>query len=297
MAGIKQIQRRLKAVNNIGRVTRTMEMISTARYKAYHNKRKAAVEYHNALAQIGYLLATSPKPIDHPLLKENKSGRNAIFAVGSTRGLCGSYNDQIYRVIDANIKNAALLGKELDIYATESRLIHTLNYHRIKLQKKYGNTDEVLASGQLNEIANYFIEQYMAGLIDRFGIVYTRYYSPSSQRPETLTILPLTELIGDLTIRSTVIWPWKYSFEDFYLSPSASEIIKGLARIIMHSSIETCLIDAALSEHLARMIAMRNATENAEDMTKELTNEYNHARQSQITSELLDIVSGTGASQ
>ncbi len=297
MAGIKQIQGRLKAVNNIGRVTRTMEMISTAKYKAYHNKRKAAVEYHNALAQIGYLLATSPKPIDHPLLKENKSGKMAILVVGSTRGLCGSYNEQIYRIIDANIRNASRLGKELDIYAAESRLINRLNYNNIKIQKKYGNTDEVLSSGQLDEIANYFVEQYMAGLIDRFSVVYMRYYSASSQKPETLSILPLTELIGDLTIRSTIIWPWKYTFEDFYLSPSASEIIKSLARIIMRASLETCLMDAALSEHLARMIAMRNATENAEDMMKELTNEYNHARQYQITSELLDIISGTGALQ
>jgi F-type H+-transporting ATPase subunit gamma len=271
-----------------------MEMISTAKYKAYHNKRKASVEYHDALARIGYLLTTSQKPIDHPLLKENNSGRTAILVVGSTRGLCGSYNDLIHRIVDANIKTASLFGKELDIYATSSRLINTLNYHHIKLQKTYRNTDEILASDQLDEIANYFIEQYMTGLIDRFGIVYMRYYSASSQRPETLSILPLTELIGDLALRSTIIWPWKYTFEDFYLSPSASEIIKSLARIIMRSSIETCLMDAAISEHLARMIAMRNATENADDMTKELTNEYNRARQSQITGELLDIVSGTG---
>ena len=297
MAGTRQISQRRKAVSNIGRVTRTMEMISTAKYKAYHNKRKAAVEYHNALAQIGYLIATAPKPIDHPLLKENSSGRIAILAVGSTRGLCGSYNDQIYRIVDANIRAALDVGKKLDIYATSSRLTNTLNYHHIKLQKTYRNTDEILASDQLDEIANYFIEQYMTASIDRFGIVYMRYYSASSQRPETLSILPLTELIGDLALRSTIIWPWKYTFEDFYLSPSASEIIKSLARIIIRSSIETCLMDAAISEHLARMIAMRNATENAEDMMKELTNEYNRARQNQITSELLDIVSGTGASQ
>jgi F-type H+-transporting ATPase subunit gamma len=297
MAGMRQTLRRCKAVDNIRRVTQTMEMLSTAKYKTYHNKRNAVVEYHNALAQIGYLLATSQKPIDHPLLKENSSGRTAILTVGSTRGLCGPYNDQIYRIVNANIQIASLLGKELDIYATDGRLIHTLNYHHIKPQKIYRNTDEILASDQLDEITNYFIEQYVARNIDRFGIVYMRYYSASSQKPETLSILPLTELIDDLTIRSTIIWPWKYTFEDFYLSPSASEIIKRLARIIMRSSIETCLTDAALSEHLARMIAMRNATENAEDMIKELTNEYNRARQGQITGELLDIVSGTGALQ
>lgn len=295
MASTKQIRQRLKAVNNISRVTRTMEMISTVKYKSYHNKRKAAVEYHNALAQISFLLATSPKPIEHPLLKENNSGKNAILAIGSTRGLCGSYNEQVYRIVDANLKNAFAEGKTLDIYATESRLIHILNHHHIELKKKYPNTDEILALGQLDEIANYFIEQYINGVIDRFGIVYMRYYSPSRQKPETLGILPFMELIDDLTIRSTVIWPWDYSFEDFFLSPPASELIKSIAMIIMRASIETCFMDAALSEHLARMIAMRNATENAEDMIKELTNEYNRARQYQITNELLDIISGTGA--
>jgi len=297
MAGTRQIQQRCKAVNNIRRVTRTMEMISTAKYKAYHNKRNAVVEYHNALAQIGYLLVTPQKPLDHPLLKKNTSNRTALLAVGSTRGLCGTYNDYIYQLVKANIQTASRLGKKPDIYATDGRLTGILNYHHIKLQKIYRNTDEILATGQLDEITNDFIEQYMAGFIDNFGVVYMRYYSPSSQRPETLTILPLTELIGNLTTRSTVIWPWELSFEDFYLSPPASEIIKSLAWIIVRSSIEACLTDAAISEHLARMITMKNATENAEDMIKELTNDYNRARQSQITGELLDIISGTGALQ
>ncbi len=297
MAGTRQILQRCKAVDNIKRITRTMEMISTAKYKTYSNKRASVVEYHDALARIGYLLVTSPKPIDHPLLKENNSGRNAILAIGSTRGLCGAYNHYIYRIVDAHVQTASRLGKQLDIYATESRLLNTLHYHHINPQKLYGNTEEILASDQLDEIANNFIDQYMAGNIDRFGVVYMRYYSASSQKPETLTILPLTELIDDLATRSKAIWPWKLTFEDFYLSPPASDVIKSLARIIFHSSIEACLIDAALSEHLARMIAMRNATENAEDMIKELNNEYNRARQSQITSELLDIVSGTGVLQ
>jgi len=294
MAGTRQILQRCKAVNNIRRVTRTMEMISTAKYRAYHNKRNAVVEYHDALAQIGYLLVTPQEPLEHPLLKENTSNHFAVLVVGSSRGLCGAYNNYIYQLVEANIQTTSRLDKKPDICATDSRLMNMLNYHHIKLQKIYRNVDEILATGQLDEITNDFIEQYMAGHIDRFGVVYMRYYSASSQRPETLTILPLTELIDDLTTRSKVIWPWEHTFEDFYLSPSASEIIESLARIIVRSSIEACLVDAALSEHLARMIAMRNATENAEDMIKELTNEYNRARQSQITGELLDIVSGAG---
>jgi F-type H+-transporting ATPase subunit gamma len=104
--------------------------------------------------------------------------------------------------------------------------------------------------------------------------------------------MPLTELIDDLTTRATIIWPWKLSVEDFYFSPSVTEIIENLARMIIQSSIQSCFMDAILSEHVARMVAMKNATENADEMIDDLTTEYNRARQGQITRELLDIISG-----
>jgi F-type H+-transporting ATPase subunit gamma len=297
MAGLRQILHRRKAVNNVRRITRTMEMISTARYKVYSNKRTAVVEYHNALAQVGYLLVTPQKPIEHPLLKENNSNHSAILALGSSRGLCGAYNNYVSNLVDAHIKTAVQLGKSLDIYATRSRLLSLLNYHRITPKKIYPDIDKSLDTTQIDEIADEFIDQYTAGHINHFSIVYTRYYSASRQQVQTLTILPLTELIDNLTTRATVIWPWKLSFEDFYLSPSAFEIANAFARTIVRSSIKACFTDAALSEHLARMIAMRNATDNADDMIKQLTNDYNRARQTQITGELLDIISGTGALQ
>jgi len=295
MAGIRQILGRLRAVENIGRMTRTMEMISTAKYRAYHNRRTAIVEYHDALARAGYLLVTPQVPIEHPLLKENSSGRSAILAIGSNKGFCGAYNDYIYRLVEVHINTARETGRKLDIYAPDRRLISTLSYHGIVPTKIYHNVDEIPSNIQIDEIANNFIEQYMNSSLDYFGVVYMRYYSASSQHAQTLTILPLTELIDDLTTRATVIWPWELSFEDFYLSPSGDEVIEGLARTMVRSSIETCFMEAALSEHLARMVAMRNATDNAEEMIKELSTEYNRARQTQITGELLDIIGGAEA--
>jgi F-type H+-transporting ATPase subunit gamma len=94
-----------------------------------------------------------------------------------------------------------------------------------------------------------------------------------------------------------VIWPWDLTFEDFYMSPSAESIFGGLARMMVRTSLRRCFVEAALSEHLARVVAMRNATENADEMIKELTAEYNRARQGQITGELLDIIGGVGASK
>jgi len=297
MPGIRQILHRLRAVENIGRMTRTMEMISTAKYKAYHNRCTAIVEYHDALARAGYLLVTPQVPIEHPLLKENSSGRSAILAIGSTRGFCGAYNDYICRLVEVHINAASQTGKKLDIYAPARRLIATLGHRGIVPTKIYHNVDEIPSNIQIDEITGDFIEQYMNGSLDHFGVVYMRYYSATSQHAQTLTILPLTELIDDLTTRATVIWPWELSFEDFYLSPSGDRVIEELARMIIRSSFERCFMEAALSEHIARMLAMRNATDNAREMIKELTNEYNRARQGQITGELLDIIGGSEASQ
>lgn len=294
MAATRQILQRLRAVENICRMTRTMEMISTAKYRTYHDRRTAIVDYHDALARAGYLLVTPQVPIDHPLLKENSSRRSAILAIGSTKGLCGAYNDYICRLVQTHLYAAKETGRKLDIYAPARKLLGTLSHYNISPTKVYSETlEEIPSDTQLGQIANDFLRQYMDGSLDYFGIVYMRYYSASSQHAQTLTILPLTELIDDLTTRATVIWPWELSFEDFYLSPSPDEVIEHLAEMLVRSSIQTCFMDAAISEHLARMTAMRNATDNAEDMIKKLTAEYNRQRQTQITTELLDIIGGS----
>lgn len=294
MAGTRQILQRRKAVENIRRITRTMEMISTARYKSYFNKRIAVVDYHDALARMGYLLITSQKPIDHPLLKENKSGRWIILALGSNRGLCGQYNDAVYRMVEVHVKKAKELNKNLEVYTTESRLLGMLEYHHIKPAKVYTGFEELPSDELIELMANDFVKKYMGGTIDYFGVVYMRFSSITSQQVQTLNILPVAELVDDLVTRAKVIWPWELSFENFYLSPSAEEVIEGLTTMMVQYSIKRCFMDAALSEHVARMVAMRNATDNADEMIKDLNSQYNRARQAGITNELLDIIGGTG---
>jgi F-type H+-transporting ATPase subunit gamma len=294
MASIRQIFLRRKAIDSIRRMTRTLEMISSARYKAYSNRWALTADYRDALARIAYLIATSEKPLDHPLLKENTSGRTAILAIGSRKGLCGSYNAEVYRLVEVHVQQAKLREQQLDIYVSRSRLEGVMAHHGLTPTKVYTDIDEIPTDLQIRAIADDFIGQYMAGTLDYLGIVYMRFYSASSQQAQTLTIMPLLDLVDDLTTRSQAIWPWNLTFEDFLMSPSADQIIEGLARMLVHYSIQSCFVDAALSEHLARMIAMRNATDNAEDMITQLTTDYNRARQTQITSELLDIVSGMG---
>lgn len=294
MIGIRQILQRRKAVSNICRLTRTMQIVSTAAFKSYYKKWTAVAEYHHALAQAGYLLVTSEIPLEHPLLKENSSGQASVLVIGSKAGLCGSYNADVYEHLVGHIEMAKLAGKNLSVYVPNGRLVGLLNARGVPLAKTYSGLGEVPSDAQIHDIAVHFTEQYMAGQLDYFGVVYMAFSSPGHQQAQTMTIMPLTELIDHLTTRARAIWPWDFVFEDFMMAPSAEEIIAGLATMIMHTTIKACFLEAALSEHVARMMAMRNATKNAEDMIRDLTAEYNRARQTNITSELLDIISGIG---
>ena len=295
MASTRQIFQRRKAVTSLSRVTRTLEMISTSRYRQYSNRRASIEDYHDALATAAVLLSTARVPIEHPLLQDNHSGRSAILAIGSRRGLCGSYNDRIFRLIRIHRRQAQRKNCHLDIYLSSGRLEGILKYHQVEPTQVIADVDEMPATQQMERLTDLFLRQYLAGELDSLGIVYMRYFSASSQKVQTLTVLPLTELVDDLVTQSKVVWPWILTFEDFELSPSADRLIGEVVRMVLHYSILNCFVEAALSEHFARMVAMRNATDNAEDMIKQLTNEYNRARQTQITNELLDIVSGTEA--
>jgi F-type H+-transporting ATPase subunit gamma len=293
MAGTRQILERRRAVDDIGKVTHTMEMVSAVRYQQYYKMWASGGQFYDSLAQLAYLIVTAEQTIEHPLMLDNGSDCNAILAIGSDRGLCGAYNSNICHLVEVHIDMARRFGKKLKIYAKGRKVISYLNNRGIELEAKYDDFDELPTAGQVKAVADEFMADYVAGRIGRLGVVYTRFYSPASQRAQTLMVLPVAELIDDLTTRATVIWPWELSFEDFLLSPSAEEIFDGLATMMVRSSLTACFLDAAVSEHLGRIVAMRSATDNANEMAGDLMREYNRARQGQITAELLEIISGT----
>lgn len=295
MVGIRKIFQRRRAVTNISRLTRTMQIVSTAMFKSYHRKWLTDADYLDALAQAGYLLVTGQVPLDYPLLKENHSGRTAILVIGSKAGLCGGYNAEVWRLLETHLQMAKSAGRDLEIYASAGRLIHVLNARGLTPVKVYADLDDMPSDVQIHQIAEPFIDRYISGQIDALSVVYMGFHSPGHQQAQTMTIMPLTELIDHLITRAKVIWPWDQGFEDFAMSPSPQEIIESLAAMIVHGAIRACFLNAVLSEHVARMIAMRTATKNAEDMIRDLTANYNRERQTQITGELLDIISGMGA--
>lgn len=290
MAGSSQILDRRKAAENVSKITRTMETVSAVRYRQYYKSWVGGLEFYDALAQLAYLMVATEHSIEHPLMLDNNSDTHAILVIGSDRGLCGGYNTGILRLLDVHINMATRFSKKLKIYAKGKKVTAHLNNRGIGIENEFTDFDQIPSPVQAKQIADEFTELYLTGRIGRIGIVYNRFFSPASQRPQTLTILPIAELIDDLTTRATVIWPWELAFEDFLLNPSAEEIFAGLAEMMIRTALAGCFLEAALSEHLIRVVAMRSATDNAAEMIDSLTRQYNLARQGQITTELLDII-------
>ena len=292
MANTRQILDRRRAASNICKVTGTMETISAVRYRQFYNQWAEGQLFYESLAQLAYLMVTAEHSVDHPLMKLSSCKTQAVLVIGSDRGLCGAYNNDLYRQIDTHIKMAKRFGRELQVYAKGRKILSYLEHRGIKPIQVYDEFAEVPSVEQAKAIADHFIEEYCANKIGRLGVVYNRFFSAASQKVQTLTVLPVVDLIDDLTTRSTVIWPWELNYEDFELIPSPYELFEGLAEMIIRTSILGCFLEAAVSEHLSRVVCMRNATDNADEMIKDLTKDYNRARQGQITVELLDIVSG-----
>ncbi len=295
MAHTRQILRRKKAASNICKVTGTMETIAAVRYRQYYNQWVAGVEYFDALAQLAYLMVTAEQTIGHPMMKINTSKTNAVVAIGSNRGLCGAYNSEVFRQIETHLKMSQRFGRELKIYAKGRKITNYLEHRKIPTAGVYTDFDEIPSADQINKIADYFIKEYLAGRLDRLGVIYNRFHSQTAQRVQTLTLLPITDLIDDLTTRATVIWPWELTFEDFLFSEKPEDLFETLGAMIIRSALAGCFLEAATSEYLARVVSMRNANDNAEEMIEELTKDYNRARQGQITTELLDIITGVSA--
>jgi len=242
LAGMRQLLGRKNAVSNICKVTRTMEMISTSRYKQYYDNWAGSIGYFDSLAQLAYLLITAEEPIKHTLAENNESDTMAVLIIGTDRGLCGGYNSNLYRLLDVHIKRAKRFNKKLEIYAAGKKVLSFLKFRELEVKKFYDDFDEVPDHNQCREIADDITAKYENGEIGYFGVVYTRFFSVASQHAQTLTILPVTELIDDLTTRATVIWPWELAFEDFEMSPSAEEIFDEAAKMLLNLSVQTTFL-------------------------------------------------------
>ncbi len=289
MAKARALDKRRKSVRNIRKITRTMELIATARFKKAMDRAHASTAYTQRITKLVADLANSGLQVSHPLLEAREVTKNAILLVlTGNRGLCGGYNGNVQRAAFTRLNElkASVLNVSLEV--SGKRGINFFKYRNVPMDQRYMHFEDKPSFEQVELLANRYLEAYITGKLDRLDVVYTKFFNVSRQSAVVETLLPLGSLEGSGPADDKVQLQYEFL-------PSAASILEEVVPTSFKVKLFKCFLDAAVSEQIARRVAMKAATENADDLIRSLSMTYNRARQGQITSELLDIVGGVEA--
>ena len=294
MAKARALDKRRKSIRNIRKITRTMELIATARFKKAMDRAMAATAYTRRITQVVADLANAGLEVSHPLLEARPVVEDAtLLILTANRGLCGGYNGVVVRLSVPRIAEIKAATPRLRIEVSGKRGITALKFRKIDVQQSYTQFNDQPKYDEVEVIANRYLEQYAAGELDRLDVAYTKFVSISKQVAVVETLLPLGSLTDADSGKEKAKEAASGSMYEFM--PSAESILQEVVPTSFKVKLFKCFLDAAVSEQIARMVAMKSATENASDMIKELSRTYNRARQSQITGEIMEIIGGVEA--
>jgi F-type H+-transporting ATPase subunit gamma len=287
MANRRVLVKRRKAVRNIRKITRTMQLIATARFQAAFNRAVATRPYTEKLAELVADLSRAAGNVEHPLLKTNEGAdRAALVVLTSDRGLAGGYNSNVLRAALGHLDQQPA-GTSTDVHMVGKKGISYFRFLRRPVAEQTSGIGDRPRFDQVEPIANALIDRFVRGEIASAHVAYMKFLSAGQQRPVVVQLLPLQPETKPGEEKAK---PVEYEF-----SPDPQELLDELLPATVRVRLFQAFNDAAVSEQVARMVAMKAATDAAGDMIKALTREYNRARQTQITMELLDIVGGANA--
>jgi F-type H+-transporting ATPase subunit gamma len=298
MAKARAIVKRRKAVRNIRKITKTMQMIATAKFQKALKRAVGAKPYTRKVRELVGELAGNIGDVQHPLLpkpgERQDTNRIAVLVITSDRGLAGAYNGSVLRMAAPFLRKQEAAGKKIDLYVSGKKGVGYFNFQRRPILKRFEEFSDQPRFANVERVADDFIEQFITGKLDAVYVVYMNFLSASQQKPDVLTLLPLSSITG--TTKPDQPEPGKLKAETIYdFSPDPKALLDELLPLTVKAALFQCFLDATTSENVARMIAMKSATDNADKMVKSLTMQYNRARQSQITTELSEIMGGVEA--
>lgn len=291
MAKPRAILKRRKAVQNIAKITKTMQMIATAKFKRSFDRAVAARPYTDRLTSLIGRLAQAAGSFEHPLLAAREPKRAAVLAVASNRGLCGGYNSNVGKRLTALRAQLAARGLPVEIHASGKKLGGMLRFLKVPTAALHRHFEDKPTYAQVDEVMSELVRRYEAGEIDELWVVYTKFESASRQRAVAEKVLPLTLAAGAAGPDAPQAAEGALALFD----PDPATILSDLLPRSVRMHAFQAFLDAAVSEQTARMVAMKAATDNARDMIKALTMIYNRSRQTLITTELSEIMGGAAA--
>jgi F-type H+-transporting ATPase subunit gamma len=294
MAKTREIKKRIKAVGNIRRITKTMQMIATSKFAKSQTRALATKPYTEGVFQLVRELAATAGNVSHPLIDgpgKTKPGVGELtLVITSDRGLAGPYNGSILRTAMTHLRATPAAnpssGGQMELVGKKGVAFLRFNQTPVAQQHTLGDKP---AFEDVERLAQSYMDRFVAGEVTAVRVVYMKYLSVGRQKPEVLQLLPLKPpaVVGEAKKTGPTA---QYEF-----SPDAEQLLGDLLPASVKATLFQAFNDAIVSEHIARMVAMKSATDNATKMGKRLTRSYNRARQAQITTELTEIISGAAA--
>ena len=301
MANIRELDKRRKSIRNIRKITRTMELIATARFKKAMDRAAAANDYTQRITQIVRDLADAGLEVSHPLLADRPQVKSAtMLMLTSNRGLCGGYNGSVIRAALARRNEWLAANSPMRFEISGKRGISAMKFRNVTIDEAFTKFEDQPAFNDVALIADRLMDDFIAGRMDRLDVAYTQFVSISKQVAVVETLLPFSQPqatdTGTSTAQASVTGAGQGSSKkDYEFLPSAESILEEVVPASFRVKLFKCFLDAAVSEQIARMVAMKSATENAGGIIKQLSMTYNRARQSKITQEIMEIIGGVEA--
>jgi F-type H+-transporting ATPase subunit gamma len=304
MANPRELDKRRKSIKNIRKITRTMELIATARFKKAMDRAQAATAFTNRMTKLVQDLAASGLEVSHPLLEKRETVKNAtLLVLTANRGLCGGFNGNLQRTGYHRWLELKEAAPNCRLEISGKRGIAAFKFRGIAADVAFTHFEDRPAYQEVDLIASRYLEEYITGRLDRLDIVYTKWESIARQKVSIETLLPLSAIGGVAPAgkstggasgtQSPAAASRHQAIYEFL--PSPESILEEVVPASFKIKLFKCFLDSAVSEQVARMVAMKSATENAGDLIKRLGQAYNRARQSRITSELMDVIGGVEA--
>lgn len=283
MPNIRLIRRRIRSIQSTAKITHAMEMIAASKMRRAQERGLAGRPYETQiLGVLGHLAALRQEgdPL-HPLLQVRPVQRIEVIHMTADRGLCGPLNSNMNR-----FTSSFLLHQEVPVslVVVGRRGRDFMNRYGRDIRAEFTNLGDWPNILDILPISRVVIEDYINGYADRVFVAFTRFITTMTQRPELVQLLPVVPAPPEAQ------WNVDYIYE-----PSSAGVLDTLLPRYVEMEIYHAMLEHIASEHSARMVAMRNASENANDIIRDLTLMYNKARQEMITKELLDIVGGAEA--
>ncbi|ACD84476.1 ATP synthase F1 subunit gamma [Candidatus Methylacidiphilum infernorum] len=285
MATTREIRRRIRSIKNTAQITKAMQMVAASKMRKAQQRAIEGRPYHSLFQEIVHSLIPQAGQLIHPLLEARAIQKEIVFVIGTDKGLCGPLNTNLLREIYKHHSPNHLyvsMGKKVRNYLSGLKGSRGENLLLADFELK-----DNLTFREAKRIGHFLIEKYLHKEIDAISIAYSHFVNPLIQKPIYRRIAPISKV--ELVKKEKAESPPAESVLPFNFEPSAEELLESLLPFYIHWEIYQAILDNLASEHSARMVAMKSATENAKSLLQDLSLEYNKARQESITKEILEI--------